>query len=235
LTRAFGVEWDQIWLVWKDGSMNRLDRAFLREAVEAALLDLMSWPSSQSIAETLYYKGSQGGFMMQKEVEQVFGKAESVGITLEGRESWNYTLFLADHSQIWKCHVDFDKTGEVVCHGSGHSLESWPKLATVNITIGREYWHEHVRPRIDPEILAKNKEEYEITLHVKSPDRNFALERGAWAEWVSEKHFEKQMFVGTYDFYFRFNEKGNPGLVQEILLKKGVEVTDKDKQIIWFE
>ena len=235
MTRAFGVEWDQIWLVWKDGSMNRLDRAFLREAVEAALLDLMSWPSSQSIAETLYYKGSQGGFMMQKEVEQVFGKAESVGITLEGRESWNYTFFRADHSRIWKCHVDFDKTGEVVCHGSGHSLESWPKLTTVSITIGREYWHEHVRPRIDPEILAKNKEEYEITLYVKSPDRSFALERGVWAEWVSEKHFEKPMFVGTYDFYLHFNKKGNPGLVQEIILQKDVEVTDKDKQTILYE
>lgn len=235
LARAFGVEWDQIWLVWKDGSMNRLDRAFLREAVEAALLNLMSWPSSQSIAETLYYKGSQGGVMTQKEVEQVFGKAESLGITLEGRESWNYTFFRADHSRIWKCHVDFDKTGEVVSYGSGHSPESWPKLVTVSITIGREYWHEHLISRIDPEILAKNKEEYEITLYVKSPDRSFALERGVWAEWVTEKHFEKQMFVGIYDFYLRFNEKSNPVLAQEILLKKGVEVMDKDKQTILFE
>ena len=235
LARAFGVEWDQIWLVWKDGSMNRLDRAFLREAVEAALIDLMSWPSSQSIAETLYYKGSQGGFMTQKEVEQVFGKAESVGITLQGRESWNYTLFRADHSRIWKCHVDFDKTGKVAGYGSGHSPESWPKLVTVSITIGREYWHEHVIPRIDPEILAKNKEQYEITLYVRSPNRNFALERGVWAEWVSEKHIEKPMFVGTYDFYFHFYEKGNPVPVQKIILQKDVEVTDKDKQTIWFE
>ena len=235
LARAFGVKWAQIWLVWKDGSMNRLDQAFLRDAVEAALLDLMSWPSSQSIAETLYYKGSQGGFMTRKEVEQIFGKAESVGITLQGRESWNYTLFRADHSRIWKCHVDFDKTGKVAGYGSGHSPESWPKLATVSITIGKEYWHEHVRGKIDPEILAKNKEEYEITLYVKSPDRNFALERGVWAQWISEKNLEKQMFVGTYDFYFHFNEKGNPGLVQEILLQKGVEVMDKDKQTIWFE
>ena len=68
-----------------------------------------------------------------------------------------------------------------------------------------------------------------------SSDRNFALERGVWAEWVSGKHLEKRMFVGTYDFYLHFNKKGNPGLVQEILLQKGVEVMDKDKQTLWFE
>jgi len=235
LARAFGVEWDQIWLVWKDGSMNRLDRAFLREAVEAALLDLMSWPSSQSIADTLYYKGSNGGFMTQKEVEQVFGKAESVGITFTGRESWNYTLFCADHSRICKCHVDFDKTGKVAGYGSGHSPERWPKLATVIIKIGKEYWQEHVRPKIDPEILAKKKDEFEITLYVKSPDRSFALERAVWTEWISGKHLEKQMSVGTYDFYLHFNEEDNPVPVRKILLQKGVEVTDKDKQAILFE
>ena len=78
--------------------------------------------------------------MTQKEVEQVFGKAESVGITLAGRESWNYTFFLRDHCRICECHVDFDETGEVAGYGSGHSPESWPKLATVGITIGKEYW-----------------------------------------------------------------------------------------------
>jgi len=119
LAKALGITLPTVVLVKKDGSIIKIKSAILDDCVKALLSDMMFCPTQAWFTETICHKGTDNGDMTKNEIEQMFGKPDSIETAPNNSgQIWKYKAFLEEWSRIVLLTIYFDNTGRIVGVGN---------------------------------------------------------------------------------------------------------------------
>ena len=121
LAKALGITYFLgVVLVKKDGSITKISNAYLLDdCVKALLSDMMFCPTQAWFTETIRHKGTDNGDMTKNEIEQMFGKPDSIETAPNNSgQIWKYEAFLEEWSRIVLLTIYFDNTGRIVGVGN---------------------------------------------------------------------------------------------------------------------